>query len=180
MRSNVLDTARQGRHAARRRGVRRRSDWLSRTVACAACLSVAGLAFLAHAAEMPASYDRSASNRRSAPASPSPSREAGPADDQQTAVGNRRAGFPELHGLKCGQAVERLRLLGFTLVVLVSVDAKLVDVAPPNSWSVTADAAAPYKAGDSVALDAVISVQCQWDGAGTQSRPGQPRSAQTS
>ncbi|UWZ38947.1 hypothetical protein Drose_12385 [Dactylosporangium roseum] len=175
MRSNVLDRARRGRH-----GARRRSDWLSRTVAGAACVGVVGLAFLAHAADTPASYDRSASNRRSAPASPSPSGQGEAGGDGQLAAGNRRAGFPELHGLKCGQAVERLRLLGFTLVVLVSVDAKLVDVAPPNGWSVTADAAAPYKAGDSVALDAVISVQCQWDGAGTQSRPGQPRPVQTS
>jgi hypothetical protein len=85
-----------------------------------------------------------------------------------------RTVFPELRGLKCGQALQRLRLLGFDQVTLVSVDMKIVDVAAPNDWSVAAEAALPNRTGDVVSLGALITVRCQWDGAGLQTPPAEP------
>jgi hypothetical protein len=91
------------------------------------------------------------------------------------AAAAERTVFPELRGLKCGQALQRLRLLGFDQVALVSVDMKIVDVGAPNDWSVAAEAAAPNRAGDVVALRTLVTVRCQWDGAGLVTPPAKPR-----
>ncbi|GAA3221223.1 hypothetical protein ACFO1B_16670 [Dactylosporangium siamense] len=104
----------------------------------------------------------------------------GVAVDARSASPADRAVFPELRGLKCGQALQRLRLLGFERVRLVSVDMKIVDVSAPNDWSVAAEGAAPNLAGEVVALHSLITVRCQWDGAGIVTPPAGPHARRAS
>jgi hypothetical protein len=113
----------------------------------------------------------------SAPASASAT---GVAADARSAPTADRVVFPELRGLKCGQALQRLRLLGFERVTLLSVDMKIVDVAAPNDWSVAAEGAAPNVAGEVVAVHSLITVRCQWDGAGIVTPPADPHARRAS
>ena len=152
---------------------RRRFDRLRRIMAGVAWLGVCGIGWWAVTAytHRPSSYDMP-SHSASAPTAPDA---ASDKDVQHAATGGQTAIFPELQGLRCGQAKERLRLLGFDLVVLVSVDAKLASVSAPNDWSVTKEGASPHNTGATVPLGALITVRCQWDGAGLESRSAKPR-----
>jgi len=152
----------------RRHRAPRRFGRLGRAAAATACLSAGGLSvwLLVQAV---AGLGHAVAGEGSA----APAEATAVAVDARTAAGTAdSAVFPELRGLKCGQALQRLRLLGFDLVTLVSVDLKVADVAAPNDWSVAAEAALPHRAGDVVALRSLITVRCQWDGAGLQTPPG--------
>ncbi|WP_327001838.1 hypothetical protein OHA72_42935 [Dactylosporangium sp. NBC_01737] len=157
----------------RRHRAPRRFGRLGRAMAGAAFLAAGGLSVWLLVQSVAALNDAGSADR---PATTSSEAATGvDAAARATAGAADRAVFPEVRGLKCGQALQRLRLLGFDQVTLVSVDMKIVDIAAPNQWSVAAEAALPYKAGDVVALSALITVRCQWDGAGLVTPPAEPR-----
>ena len=78
---------------------------------------------------------------------------------------------PNVTGLKCGAARQRLNAFGFYAVYLVSLDAKIRFIEQEMVW--TAIGQSP-KAGTMHDLTYVVSVDCQWDGAGIQSPPAEP------
>ncbi|MEV4510422.1 hypothetical protein AB0K00_15825, partial [Dactylosporangium sp. NPDC049525] len=149
-----------GRRAAvayevRRHRAPRRFGRLGRFTAGAACLGAGGLSvwLLIQAVaglDGPAAGDRPAATASEAATGLD-------AAAKSPAATADRTVFPELRGLKCGQALQRLRLLGFDQVTLVSVDMKIVDVGAPNDWSVAAEAATPNRAGGPTPI-------CQPDG----------------